>query len=329
MKLAHVAYYRRSDGHPGGVPLFGHYLAQALGAIEYAWADYPDHFRVSEPEAAHILGGWLEAGGAFADMDAVIVDGFWGRGIGRESPPVISVAHNTWRSIARALNSSHAEKLAEVQEREYRRWPTVAVSESVAHDLRSLYGVEAAAVIPNAVDLDEFSPAEERVLAKRPVVVYASQSFPKGGDVVSELIVGKRAPLEFQRIGGPIGAEAANIREGHIFLAPSRTEGNSYAILQALACGLPVVASAVGLFADACVEGSPYATLQGRQVGLVLPANAIGTSAEQVALWHEAIMTALSERERLGKEARAWAEENASLDLWGERWLRQLRKICE
>lgn len=314
MRLGHIAWCKRSEGHAGGVPLFGHYLATRLGAIEWSWADAPPHVRIRTPgevEAARRLGEWLQGEHLLRECGAIVVDGFWGRGIRLDRIPMFSVAHNTWRSIGRALHSRQAEELGNVQEAEYRRLPTVAVSDQTARDLLEFYGVSAAATIRNGVDVDEFRPAQ-RPLRQRPLVLYPSAHYPKGGDVVEALQ--QRMPhVDFELLGGSLGGEARAMQRGDLLLSPSRTEGCSYARLQAMACGLPVVASETGLFADG-------ATLDGLLVGTTVAI--VGTQPDRIVEWELAVRAALQTRESLGEAARAWAEAHGNLERWESEWRR-------
>ena len=307
MNIAHIAWYTRASGHAGGVPMFGSLLARCLGAREWSWSDYDKPLpRVDEVQAARLLGQWLDDTGRLNGVDVVVADGFWGRGI--TSVPVVSVAHGTWRGIARALNSPGAERLGWPQAEEYHRRPVVAVSEATAEELRTLYDVEPAAVIGNAVDTDEFCPWPDEVRDK-PLVLYPSDAPGKGGDVVAALRVAC-PEFDFETIGGTIGEEAERISVADLFLAPSRTEGCSYAAIQALACGVPVVASAVGMFA---LLACPVAT--------VLPPPPLrDLTADEIGTWAEALTQTHAHRAQMGSASRAWAVEHASLPQWTEKW---------
>ena len=145
MNIAHIAWFTRSQGHPGGVPLFGEYLRRRFGATLWSWADYPHGGRCSQQDAAEALGRWLVETGALAGTDVVVVDGFWGRGLHDYPGLVVTVAHGTWRGIAQACGGGQAAVLGDAQAVEYQRLPVVAVSEYVARELRLLYAVEPAA----------------------------------------------------------------------------------------------------------------------------------------------------------------------------------------
>jgi glycosyltransferase involved in cell wall biosynthesis len=319
MRLAHIAWFKRSEGHAGGVPLFGHLMAKHLGAQEYSWSDasHPQP-SVNEPLAAELLSRYLWDSGALQNLDAIIVDGFWGAGIPDQSEvPVFSVAHNTWRGIGEAMQSRRAFDLGEYQQPEYRRHHTVAVSESTARDLRRLYAVEANAVIHNGIDTCEFRP-RPHAPRNRPLVLYPSDAPPKGGDIVADLQ--RLMPgIDFEVIGGTVGGEAEAIARGDALLTPSRAEGCSYARLQAMACELPVITSATGMFADQHPEG--MAVLHDLCVGTIV--GDVDTRPETLVAWAAAVDHALEDRHAFGRSARTWAELYGDIKGWAERW-RQL-----
>jgi glycosyltransferase involved in cell wall biosynthesis len=92
------------------------------------------------------------------------------------------------------------------------------------------------------------------------------------------------------------------LRGADLFVLPSRSEGVSLALLEAMAMGLPIVATAVG--------GTPEVTGPGRG-GLVVP-------PEQPGALADAMVTMLNDRDlaaREGAAARRRVEEAFSLDL--------------
>jgi glycosyltransferase involved in cell wall biosynthesis len=115
-------------------------------------------------------------------------------------------------------------------------------------------------VIRNTVDPTIFHPPEQREsLAGRPVRVIASswsQNPRKGGDVLAwldrnldparfVLTFAGQSPRPFQRIRhvGPLDSNGVSrlLQEHDVYLAASRDDPCSNALLEALACGLPAV----------------------------------------------------------------------------------------
>jgi N-acetyl-alpha-D-glucosaminyl L-malate synthase BshA len=154
-------------------------------------------------------------------------------------------------------------------------------------------------VIPNFVDADRFRPAAEpRPLPGAPVVVHVSNFRPvkRVGDVV-EVFARLRAqrPVRLRLVGdGPdrpaiearaaalgLGAEVellgervdlpAVLREADLFLLPSETESFGLAALEAMASGVPVIASAVGGLPEVIPDG---------EVGFLCPLGDVEAMAE-------------------------------------------------
>jgi len=317
--IAHVAYCRRSDGHRGGVPKFGWYLERAVGARQFAWRDFPERERcdhLPEHEKAELLGAWLGASGGLDGAEHVVADGFWANGL-HDGARVTVVCHGTWAELNARVGGVDPRLIA-AQERAFRRFPTVAVSEGAARQLREHHGVEAAVVIGNGVDTAAFRPREQGSshpasptrgegigrASRRPVIIYAGRGFGKGEDIVREA-AGLLPEFEVRFLDARIGEEPAKFAAGDVFLFPSRHEGNSYALLEAMACGLPVVARPVGLLE----------TVRDERLGVIV-------DSEDAGVWAEAVRRAW--RGRDGYDPRGWVIENAGYDRFAAAWRRHL-----
>jgi sugar transferase (PEP-CTERM/EpsH1 system associated) len=187
-------------------------------------------------------------------------------------------------------------------------------------------------VIPNGVDTVRFSPRpQERNEARRHfglpqsnlVVGMVARMVPVKNhrgvlDAVADLVeagmpitlaLAGDGPLlgELQRIAGELGlqgrvrflGDVANVdrflESLDLFVLNSLSEGMSNTVLEAMACGLPVVATTVGANTDLVVEG---------QTGLLIPPN------DCAALRHAiAVLAADSPlRESMGNQGRARVE---------------------
>ncbi|MBN1207361.1 MAG: glycosyltransferase family 4 protein [Myxococcaceae bacterium] len=229
-----------------------------------------------------------------------------------------------------------------------RRWADafVSISEPIHEELRTA-GIEETRLwrVSNGVDLDAFRPAsaEERAalrarrgLPAGPLVTYSGRlSLEKGVEVLLEawaflvrqrpdatLVLLGQGPEEARlhqqvaRLGlgrsvhlpGAVPDVASWLRASDAFALPSRTEGLPVALLEAMACALPSVATRVG--------GTPEVLEEGVHGRLVPP--------EAPSALAEALLEALepSTGSRWGAAARERAAGRFSLDAVADRLLR-------
>jgi len=180
--------------------------------------------------------------------------------------------HGFFGEQEKILRGSFVGKAAEAFQRKAINWAdsVTAVSQSVAQEARGLR--PDVLFIPNAVDPEDLPPLAE----KRRGVVYSGRlSREKGVDVLPE--VARRLPdVRFRIIGdGPLfqklkaesppnlellgslsRSQALEIvASSEVFLLPSRSEGLSTALIEAMMMGVPAVATKVGGNVELLGEG--------------------------------------------------------------------------
>lgn len=154
--------------------------------------------------------------------------------------------------------------------------PTVAVSQALAADFRARFSADCR-VVPNGVDTERFFPAPSAQLIaakgrRKAILLLSRRDRRKGFDVGREVVVALAAagcgPIEVWTVGekagwpkgapphrdfGSIDQEALRgiMSSADLFLCPSRSEGFGLMVLEAFACGCPVVTTkAIGFVGD-------------------------------------------------------------------------------
>lgn len=175
----------------------------------------------------------------------------------------------------------------------------IAVSEAVKGQAVRL-GAEPndVSVVPNGVDLHEFKPNEERGSDGAKRIACVGRLIPNKGvqflveaspSVLSshpdaEFIIVGDGPMRDRLVGmaerlgvkhafrfmGTVPSVSDVLRECRIFVRPSLTEGMPLTVLEAMACGLPVVASRI--------SGTPEVVLDG-ETGILVEAGSVGQIA--------------------------------------------------
>jgi glycosyltransferase involved in cell wall biosynthesis len=183
------------------------------------------------------------------------------------------------------------------------------------------------AVVANGLDVHQFQPRTDNRRPRR-IIVVANLRKEKGHDVLIDAAVDVLRQLpdaEFEIVGGGpeleslvARTEARQVRRaftflGHrddvasrlaaadVFVLPSRSEAFPNAVLEAMAAGLPIVASAVGGIRELIDDG---------KTGLLVPAGDPHALADRLRL----LLIDPARATRLGDAARAEAHARYSFD---------------
>ncbi len=266
------------------------------------------------------------------DLDLIVTNGFLGIGCPR-SIPRIHLYHGTMvastraqsretpmrERLRRAGSAGFTEALAG---RSASR--AVCVSETVAEEVHRYYRLRPDAIIPNGIDTEIFAPrdrteARDRLglaRAGRYALFVGRLEHGKGSDLLVEgaarggyeLLVAGPTGAPGTRHLGILAPEALSdaYAASDCVLFPSRYEACSLVVLEALACGRPLLSTRVGWMRTFLGAIPEYERL------CIEPS--IGDISTR--------LSALTDIESAGllANARAYVLENNSLEHWARRW---------
>lgn len=234
MNIYHVSSSKRSDGNAGGVEKFSWYLQKAIGCELL----YPHE---AESKRPHMKRG-----------DIIIGDGYHVCGFDPTYFHVISIVHGSWMEFA--IRNGKLQDFRGEADRQGGIWKNpnikkVSVSQSAAKYLKLHHNVDTDKIILNSIDTDLFKPIEHK--NDKPVIIYAANDYNKDGQGRLGKIAGLlEHKFEFRYLSADIGEEHIKYAQGDLYIQCSFYEGNAFASVEAMSCGLPVIASRTGLFED-------------------------------------------------------------------------------
>ena len=215
---------------------------------------------VNEWEAAAVLAAWLVNTKKVTKDDIIIADGFWGERFSMWNYNVISIAHGIWSHLTKEdvdagkqpeFPVQNAFQVKHRRDHLARGGKIVAVSDFIADQMRLQWGFESH-VINNAIDLDKYKRPKSRMpnWTDSRLVIHGVTNANKGFEHIEAV---KKALLNddvwlldeaAEKLELPKYEALAN---ADLVVQPSAYEGNSYFVLETLACDVPIVAYNVGL----------------------------------------------------------------------------------
>jgi glycosyltransferase involved in cell wall biosynthesis len=216
----------------------------------------------------------------------------------------------------------------------------VAVSTSTKEEVESQYGQPVARVIPIGIDTDHFSPGSDKAALRaklglpqdRFLIGFVGRISPQKGIDVLVAMAQMLPPSMAVAAAIPAAADLGDriIQRPRVpyedmpdfysacdcYVLPSRNEGCSQSLIEAMACGLPFVVSRVGHVPDICAEDEVLA--RGAIDGLDPNeyADRVRMLADDAAL-----------REESGRRAREYALRHNSLPAFGRAYLDLIAEV--
>lgn len=268
MKRKVVLVSFTSLNSPGGVPRWNRDIKEGLEAAghvvqHFSWDSITDKallncsHGVNEWDKAQILGAWLGWSKLVNQETVVLADGFWAAGLENFIPRerLVSVGHGNWshttkddveNGIPPEFPQHHQFQLSFRRRHHASKGRLVAVSEFIAHQCKIQWDFDMP-VINNGIDLEKFHPVK-KMDRDRDVIVHGTTTTNKGFDhidfvrenVDADLYLLDNVPERFKL------SKYRSLAHADLFVHPSAHEGNSYMVLEALACGVPLISYDVG-----------------------------------------------------------------------------------
>ena len=238
-----------------------------------------DYERVIKPEQARVFGARISLGALnwvrrrAGDFDVVHAHSHLYfttnlaalRNVVRSGPPLVITNHGTYAFITPVLAKAHFRIFGTPTYRAADR--TICYNEH-AREILTGVGVEDIEIVPNGIDVEQFSPPEERDFGRGPILWSGRMEEGKGAVAAiraMQHIVAERPNLELHLYGdGDLREEAEStvaelglsenvefkgyvsqeelveaLRDSRLYLAPTDYYTFGRGIMEAIACGIP------------------------------------------------------------------------------------------
>ena len=221
---------------PGGVALHAEHLKLAFPNAKHITSRNTQHQHLHPQARTMAVGMNAEASGLIKPDDIVIADGTWAIALSNQKRVAV-VVHGLYAGWFGESNP-----WARLQKEYFPGKNLIAVSEFVEWELNQYTNLVSHQIIDNAVDTSVFTPSPQKDLV---VGIVASQGKMEKYKPIIEAV---RREFPVVDIKGVWPNDISRgLHQVSVFLHLSEHEGNSYAILEAMACNLPVVGTNTGL----------------------------------------------------------------------------------
>jgi glycosyltransferase involved in cell wall biosynthesis len=192
----------------------------------------------------------------------------------------------------------------------------VAVSKETKESVSMFYGRNDAVVILNAVDTELFKPEINQ--KKNQALFVGRFELAKGKEILEAMDA--YLPTKGWSLSVPQGKSQEELavlyKESQIFLLPSLHEGCSYALMDAMACGLPFLASPVGLVPELEAQRLFKDCIVHTQ-----------TPGAYIQAFEKIINKTANEKAQLSEQLRQYILQNHSIAVFEEKYNSLLEKV--
>lgn len=268
-----------------GVETFVRLLSDALArhgrevlVIDSTQVFLPGPLKRIRPLAAWVIGRRINR--IASERDVILCNGFFSWNARRKKSAIVYhgtergrvIGTGNWMGLFRRLTVRWIS--ATLDKRAGKGRTVIAVSGAVGDEIREYYGHDVHAVIPNAVNLGVFKPIPDKrglraafgLPENKFLVLFVGPADPRKGLEWIIRDLQPRFPKDFHLVlrtkmtrNQPNSTVIGRLSDNElvrlynacdVLLMPSAYEGCSYVIVEALACGLPVVSSHTGAAVD-------------------------------------------------------------------------------